>query len=112
MREWEFKYPDPVLKSQDVALLLERIIMLRWLVNEDLLLEQDYQKLKIENAISQYKMIILGFLAMGFFSIFIPLLMLLLPPINGEYIVSLISFLCFILFSLLTMWILIESAKR
>jgi len=112
MIEWESRHPNPVLKSQDIALLIETIIKVRRLIYEDLLLEKNYRNLRIENAISHYRLIILGFLAMGFFSIFMPLLMLLLPPFTGEYIVSPIAFLCFILSSLLTMWLLMKSTRK
>lgn len=112
MIEWEEKYPNPVLKSRDLALLLERIMKLRRLIKEDSLWEQNYQRLKVQNAVGHYKIIITGFLTMGFFSIFIPLLMLLLPPFDGEYTVSVISFSCFILFSLLTIYMLVKTAWK
>jgi hypothetical protein len=85
MQKWEEKHPNPVLRSQDVALLLDRIMILRLLVNQDLLFESDYQSLKIENAIGNYKAIVIGFGVMGFFSIIMPLLILLFPPSNGNY---------------------------
>jgi len=84
MRAWEREHPNPVLKSQDVALLLHRIVLLRRLVYENLLLEQNYQNLKIENAVSHYKIIIAGFLVMAISSIATPLIMLLLPPFTDE----------------------------
>ncbi len=112
MRDWENKYPNPVLKSREIVLLLERILNLRRLVEKDLLLERNYQNLKVENAISHYKIIITGFLIMGFFSIFIPLLMLLLPPIDHEDLIAWSSFVGFLLSSLLTMKVLMKSAMK
>jgi len=126
MREWETKYPNPVLKSQDVALLLDRIMILRQLVVKDLLLESDYQSVKIENAISNYKTIIGGFLVMGFLSIFMPLMILLYPPDNGDYVtyigcylvsinvqyLSIVILTLFILSTILVMWILVRTARK
>jgi len=126
MRIWETANPNPVLKSEDIASMLEKIIVMRRLVNEDLLLEENYKNLKTENAISHYKSIILAFLSMGFFSILVPLVILLFPPANSEYLipigeylilvnvllVNLISLLGFLCTSLIIMWLLIKAARK
>ena len=126
MREWEVEHFNHVLKSQDVALLLERLLLLRSLTNEALSLKRNHESLRIENAIGHYKSIIAGFLAMAFFSIFVPLMMLLFPPVGDSYIISvnkytilvdtqylsLASFLGFIFFSLLVMGLLLRTARK
>jgi hypothetical protein len=126
MREWEIEYPNPVLRSEDIASMLEKIMVLRRLVNEDLLQEENYRNLKIENAINHYKIIISAFMAMSFFSIFVPLAILLFPPVNNEYLIQvgrnffainvlfigLSSFLGFLFASLLIIWLLIKAAQK
>ena len=126
MREWEAQHPNPVLRSQETALLLERIRSLRRLVNKELIFERNYDSLKTENAIGHYKIIIASFLFMGLFSIVIPSLLLLFPPINNEYTVwigqhiltinvqhvSLASFLCFVFCALLIIWLLMKTVKK
>ena len=112
IRQWENEHPNPVLNSNDVLLLLQRILMLRSLINEDLLLEQNYQNLKIENAIQHYKLITVCFLVMGGSSVVLPLLMLLLPSLKNAFIISWLGFLCFLISSITTVWYLIKSATQ
>jgi len=126
MVEWEARHPNTLLRSQDVFLMIERISVLRSLVSEALSHEQNYERLKIENAIGHYRLIIAGFVAMGFFSIFVPLMMLLFPPVGQLYMisvrgydllvdaryVSLASLICFLSLSLSIMWSLLKTAKK
>lgn len=126
MGEWEAQHPNPVLSSQEVALLLERIMELRHLVRKELLFEQSYNHLRMENAISNYKTIIVAFFSMGFFSILIPLMILLFPPVDDKYFVSigkynlpiivqhvsLVSLACFIFSAVLIIWLLMKTVRR
>jgi uncharacterized protein YeaO (DUF488 family) len=126
MQEWEEKHPNPVLRSQDVALLLDRIMILRQLVTQDLLFESDYQSLKIENAIGNYKAIIIGFVVMGFSSILMPLMVLLFPPFNenyatylGDYLISIdvqwlsvVVLAIFVSSSIAVLSVILRTAKK
>lgn len=111
MIDWESTHPNPVLNSQTVALLIQRILMLRQIINEGLLLEGRYQQLKIQNAIQGYKSIIIGFSCMALSSIVIPLLMLLIAPFDWMYLVSWLSFSVFLISTILTMFFLLQSSK-
>ena len=111
MVDWESTHPNPVLNSQTVALLIQRILTLRHEINEDLHLENRYQQLKIENAIQCYQFIIIGFVFMAVSSIVIPLLMLLTPHFEGIYIVSWLSLLIFLISSTSTIYFLLLSSK-
>jgi hypothetical protein len=126
MQEWETKHPNPVLKSQDVATLFERIMTLKRLVLNDFLLEKNYDCLRIDNFVAHYKAIVAGLLAMGFFSIFMPLIILLVYPSDGRYyfwickslfsievsLIAAVSLIGFILASALVTILLFRTATR
>jgi len=109
---YERKRRNPVLNSQDVRLMIYKILELRDLINEDLILEQNYNTLKIENSFHHYNLIIIGFFIMAVSSIVVPLFMLLLNPNQYVTEISWISLMLFLLFSIFTMWLLITSTKK
>jgi hypothetical protein len=88
MREWESANPNPVLRSQDVATLFERILTLRRLVPQVMHLETNYENLKIGNFISHYKIVLLGMLTMFVSSVFAPMILLFTYPEMGMYQVT------------------------
>lgn len=61
LREWEESQPNPVLRSQNVFLLIERIMTLRDMVVDEFYFEQNYQRLKIENALNHFYIIFFWF---------------------------------------------------
>lgn len=126
MRDWERNHPNPVLRSQDVALLLDRVMLLRRLVFDDLLLESDYLSLKIEHAIRDYKKIIAGFVIMGVSSIIMPLVILVFPTSDNSYVmhlgetilsinvqyISTILLAVFVASTIAVMWLIVRRAKE
>jgi len=114
------------LKSQDVASLFERIMTLRELVLKVFLLERNYDSLRIDNFVSCYRAIVAGLFAIGFFSVFMPLIMLLFYPVDGRYYfwicerlfslevsqIALVSLIGFILSSLLVAIFLFRTAAK
>jgi len=111
MIDWESTHPNPVLNSQTVALLIQRILTLRHEIKEDLRLENRYQQLKIENTIQGYQSIIIGCVFMAVSSIVIPLLVLLIPHFDWVYLVAWLSFLIFLISSTSTIYLLLQSVK-
>lgn len=111
MIDWESTHPNPVLNSQTVALLIQRILTLRHEINEYLHLEYRYQQLQIDNAIQFYQFIIIGFVFMAVSSIVVPLLVLLLPHFDWIYLVSWLSLLIFLISSTSTIYFLLLSSK-
>jgi hypothetical protein len=126
MREWESIYPNPVMNSQQVATLFEKIITLRRLTPQVFLLEKNYENLKIQNFISNYKLVLTGMLVMFATSVFAPLMLLFTYPQNGIYqftmstysisigldLLSFISFIGFIISTLLLVVPLFKTATH
>lgn len=113
MREWEEEvWLRPVFRSEDVSSLFARLMSLRNLVEKGIGLERRYQSLKVESAISNYKLLKVNFISLGSVAILIPLVMVLIPPIKNEYIISLICLFFFIFLTTVTMMIILKSAKK
>jgi hypothetical protein len=82
---------------------------LRDMVVDEFYFEQNYQRLKIENALNHFNIIIVDFLLMSAFSIVAPLLALFYNIFN-IYLAG-INLIGFIVFTGLTIGLLIKSVK-
>jgi hypothetical protein len=106
---WEMTHSNPVLTSNNIILLVGKIMNLRKRIIDELFFEQKYLRLKIENAINHFNIIIVGFLLMSVFSIVAPLLALFYNNFNIN--LAGINLIGFIVFTVLTIGLLIKSVK-
>ena len=113
MWEWEEEvFRRPVFRSEDVSTLFDRVIKLKNSVKDGLDLHRKFQLYKFEKAIPSYKLVIANFIILGFFSILIPLIILLIPPFKNEYIISLICLFFFIFSTPITIIFILSSGKK
>jgi len=112
MKRFESDHSNPDLTSQNVSILLGRILELRNLTDECLDLEYNYQYLKIDKVVSDYKIVIFSFLMMGTCSIILPLIILLNPITLENSIIAYLNLVLFIVFTLLGIGILVRSANK
>lgn len=112
MEEYIAQGHNAFYDPRQISVLFSRLLDLRSLATNNLLLEQSHKNLAVEKVVSHYRFVITGFAFMSVSSVIVPLIMILLAPSDLDYSVSWISFLVFAFSTVLTLWLLYKSATR